>query len=367
MKPLPFLVLIAAAFLASSAAPAQNPSPSAAAESEAAGDQPDDPGPLATNLSPKIKRAAVLKAMKTVADWQLKEADSRYNTQWTFAALYDGLLAASRATGDNRYHDRVLEVARQNKWSLGPRFAHADDEAIGLTYLAFYAEQAAQERITPTREGMDKLLARPDDPKENLWWWCDALYMAPPVLTQLSIATRDQKYLDFMDHEWWLTSAALFDPAEHLYYRDNRFLTMHEAMVRGYSGRAATGGFSPAWPWCLRGCPSSILIAPNFSLNIARWPSALRHCSSPMDYGARASSTPVRISLPRSPDPRFSPSPSPGASIMASLTVRSICRSSPGHGPACSSTSTKMADWGPFSRSVASPANSSPPRVMSTE
>ncbi len=229
MKPLPFLVLIAAAFLASSAAPAQNPSPSAAAESEAAGDQPDDPGPLATNLSPKIKRAAVLEAMKTVADWQLKEADSRYNTQWTFAALYDGLLAASRATGDNRYHDRVLEVARQNKWSLGPRFAHADDEAIGLTYLAFYAEQAAQERITPTREGMDKLLARPDDPKENLWWWCDALYMAPPVLTQLSIATRDQKYLDFMDHEWWLTSAALFDPAEHLYYRDNRFLTMHEA------------------------------------------------------------------------------------------------------------------------------------------
>src|SRR6266567_7445375 len=201
MKPLPFLVLIAAAFLASSAAPAQNPSPSAAAESQAAGDQPDDPGPLATNLSPKIKRAAVLEAMKTVADWQLKEADSRYNTQWTFAALYDGLLAASRATGDNRYHDRVLEVARQNQWSLGPRFAHADDEAIGLTYLAFYAEQAAQERITPTREGMDKLLARPDDRKENLWWWCDALYMAPPVLTQLSVATHERSILTL-----WITN-----------------------------------------------------------------------------------------------------------------------------------------------------------------
>jgi hypothetical protein len=33
--------------------------------------------------------------MKTVGDWQLREAESRYNIQWTFAALYDGLLAAS--------------------------------------------------------------------------------------------------------------------------------------------------------------------------------------------------------------------------------------------------------------------------------
>src|SRR6185369_7083754 len=68
-----------------------------------------------------------------------------------------------------------------------------------------------------------------DDPKENLWWWCDALYMAPKVLAQLAIATGDQKYLTFMDHEWWLTSAALYEPNEHLYFRDNRFLTMHEA------------------------------------------------------------------------------------------------------------------------------------------
>jgi len=76
---------------------------------------------------------------------------------------------------------------------------------------------------------MDKLIARPDDPQKNLWWWCDALYMAPKVLAQLSVTTNDHRYLDFMDHEWWLTSSALYDPAEHLYYRDDRFLTMHEA------------------------------------------------------------------------------------------------------------------------------------------
>ncbi|HEY2468206.1 MAG TPA: glycoside hydrolase family 88 protein [Terracidiphilus sp.] len=198
-------------------------------ERAAAGDQPDDPGPLARDLSPKLNRSAVLKAMKKVADWQLQHAEGRYNIDWTYAALYDGLLAASKTTGDARYHDRVLQVSNENHWSLGPRFAHADDEAIGLTYLALYGENPKPEELTPTRDGMDRLLARPDDPAKNLWWWCDALYMAPPVLAQLSVATGDHHYLDYMNREWWITSGALYDPSEHLYFRDDRFLTMHEA------------------------------------------------------------------------------------------------------------------------------------------
>lgn len=229
-----FLALLAlAVFAACSPALAQNPpaapqSPSLD-ESAAAGSQPDDPGPLATDLSPRMNRRDILKAMKKVADWQLQEAEGKYNIGWTYAALYDGLLAASAATGDSRYHDRVLQVAGQNHWSLGPRLGHADDEAIGLTYLTFYAEKHDPQMLAPTRDGIDKVLARPDDPQNNLWWWCDALYMAPPVLAQLSIATGDPRYIDFMDHEWGLTSAALYDPAEHLFYRDKRFLTMREA------------------------------------------------------------------------------------------------------------------------------------------
>jgi unsaturated rhamnogalacturonyl hydrolase len=203
------------------------PSP-ANAERAAAGDEPDNPGPLATNLSPALKRAAILKAMRLVADWQLQHAEGRYNIGWTYAALYDGMLAASRTTGDPRYRDRVFEIAKENHWELGPRFGHADDEHIGLTYLTFYAEDHKPDHLAPTKENLDKLLDRPDDPQKNLWWWCDALYMAPPVLAQLSVATGDHRYLDFMDHEWSLTTKALYDPQDHLYYRDDRFLTMHE-------------------------------------------------------------------------------------------------------------------------------------------
>jgi rhamnogalacturonyl hydrolase YesR len=198
-------------------------------ERDAAGDQPDDPGPLATGVSGKLKRPEILKAMKMVANWQIQHAEGRYNIDWTYAALYDGLLSVSKTTGESKYQDRVLQVARDNRWELGPRFGHADDEAIGLTYLSLYGENHRPEELAPTREGMDKLLARPDDPGKNLWWWCDALYMAPPVLAQLSLTRGDQRYLDYMDREWWLTSGALYDSAEHLYYRDSRFLTMREA------------------------------------------------------------------------------------------------------------------------------------------
>jgi len=193
-----------------------------------AGSQPNDPGPLATNISTRLKRGDILRAMRKVADWQLREAEGKYNTQWTYSALYDGFLAASKATGDKRYHDRVFQAAEQEDWSLGPRLGHADDEAIGLTYLAFYAEKLDPQMIVPTRDGMDKVLSRPDDPQNLLWWWCDALYMAAPVLAQLTLTTGDQRYVDFMDHEWNLTTAALYDPAEHLYYRDKRFLTARE-------------------------------------------------------------------------------------------------------------------------------------------
>jgi len=73
----------------------------------------------------------------------------------------------------------------------------------------------------------------PDDKAKPLWWWCDALFMAPPVLAKLSLITGDRKYLDFMDREWWITSNLLYDSNVHLFYRDATFLSKHEANGSG--------------------------------------------------------------------------------------------------------------------------------------
>jgi len=194
------------------------------------GDAPDDPGPLATDLSAEIKLKAIDAAMKKVGDWQVKVAEPNFNKQWTFAALYDGLFAASKTTGDPKYHDAVLHFAERSDWTLlNDRFPHADDQAFGQAYLDLYLEDKKPVRMADTKAIMDRLVVRPDDPDKLLWWWCDALFMSPPVLLRMYEITHDKKYLDYMDHEWWLTSGSLYNQENHLYFRDSRYFTQKQA------------------------------------------------------------------------------------------------------------------------------------------
>ncbi len=230
------LLLPASIARAQSLTPAPNASPTTV-ERASTGDEPDDPGPLAGDLSPALNSAAIRAAMAKVADWQLRVAEPKFNSQWTFAALYDGLLAASATTGDPRYRDAVLRYANQQQWKLlDARFPHADDMALGQSYLNLYLAEPPAVRqlaqIADTRAILDRLVARPDDPNNDLWWWCDALFMAPPVLARMSVVTGDPKYLQFMEREWAITTRRLYDPQQHLYSRDARYLTRKEANGR---------------------------------------------------------------------------------------------------------------------------------------
>jgi rhamnogalacturonyl hydrolase YesR len=195
---------------------------------DAAGDIVANPGPIDASLSPRLTHADVHKAMKKVADWELEHA--HYTQDWTYAPLYTGLLDASKTLGDQRYHDAVLAAAEKFNWQLQPgRPYHADDEAIGQAYEALYEENHDPTRIAAVRDNFALVMARKDDPKKDLWWWCDALYMAPPSLAKLAQLTGDQRYLTFMEHEWSLTQGHLYDYDEHLFFRDATFLHKTEA------------------------------------------------------------------------------------------------------------------------------------------
>lgn len=192
------------------------------------GDAPSDPGPLATDLSPSTKPAAVKVAMRRVADWQLARVQGYFSQDWTFATLYLGMLTASDTLGDARYRDHVRGVAEHYNWELGPRKTHADDQAIGQSYLALYNRDPDPKRIAPLRAQFDQIMQLPDDPQKPVWWWCDALFMAPPVWAQLAAVTHDDKYLDTMDREWHITSDLLWDKDEHLFFRDSSYFSKRE-------------------------------------------------------------------------------------------------------------------------------------------
>jgi len=200
-----------------------------AAKKSWVGDSPTTALPLATDLSATLTKKNVSHATRKVGDWQLARAEQGFDQDWTFAALYAGFMSVPNAANGKTYREAMMRMGEKFRWELGPRPTHADDQAIGQTYLELYFDHHNPAMMAPTRSRMDAMLQLPSDKQKPLWWWCDALFMAPPVLAKLSKATNEKKYLDFMDREWWVTSSLLYSPHNHLYFRDQSFLDKHEA------------------------------------------------------------------------------------------------------------------------------------------
>jgi unsaturated rhamnogalacturonyl hydrolase len=123
----------------------------------------------------------------------------------------------------------VKDAGWKLDWKLGPRFNHADDVAVGQAYLDLYFIDKAPMMIVDTREQLLRSMRVDADPEHLVWWWCDALFMAPPVWARMYKVTGDRAFLDHMNRDWWLTSSKLYDPQEHLYSRDATFLDKKEA------------------------------------------------------------------------------------------------------------------------------------------
>ncbi|MDE1163128.1 MAG: glycoside hydrolase family 88 protein [Acidobacteriaceae bacterium] len=200
------------------------------------GDAPVDPGPLASDLSPALTPAAIDAATRKVADWQLRVSEPYFEHIWTWSVLYSGFIAASESTGDPKYREAMQHMSEHFHYELAGRTPNADTQSIAQTYLELYMLQAAHDRawspdlnqtmVAPTRADLDNVInlptVRAGDPRIP-WWWCDALFMAPPVWARMYAVTGDHKYIDYLDKQWANTYAVLWDADEHLYARDETF------------------------------------------------------------------------------------------------------------------------------------------------
>ena len=183
---------------------------------------------MARDLSPKMRPAQIKAAMRKVADWQAARIVDQPSQDWTFATLYIGMLSASATLHRPTYELQVQQIAEHYRWTLGPRKAHADDQAIGQSYLWLNQDRKDPAYLHPLQTQFDGLLQIPDDPDKPVWWWCDALFMAPPVWAGLAAQTRNERYLEYMDREWKITSELLWDPQEQLFFRDQTYLNRRE-------------------------------------------------------------------------------------------------------------------------------------------
>jgi rhamnogalacturonyl hydrolase YesR len=184
-----------------------------------------------------IDKAQVKSSMIKALEWQ--EAHPIFAiapTDWTAGAYYTGVSRAHKATKDMMYMAALKNQGYWNNWQTYKRLHHADDVAISYSYL--YIDKNGGRKnfvdLEPTKKFLDAHLyeddrwkAGTDKSKEGktiLWWWCDALFMAPPVINLYAKQTNQPKYLDDMHKFYMETYNQLYDEEERLFARDMRFV-----------------------------------------------------------------------------------------------------------------------------------------------
>lgn len=164
--------------------------------------------------------------MEKVADWQLSNPKHKA-TDWTNGAFYAGVFAAYETTKSPRILDSLLAMGERNRWLPGHRFDHADDIAISQTYIDLYRIRKDRKMIQATIDTVLKIrqVPGPEIRKRGItWWWCDALFMAPPTLAKLGRTLNDPSYYTQSDTLFRQTYNLLYNKEERLYARDASYL-----------------------------------------------------------------------------------------------------------------------------------------------
>jgi rhamnogalacturonyl hydrolase YesR len=202
-----------------------------------------------SGLAHSVKRQNILTLAERVADHQIamlaagevhprNVADSTDPKGWVQGAFFIGLTHLADRSLKPQYQEFLIARGKSNRWELGRRLYHADDHAVGQAYLWAARNGAGMEAIAPMRKAFDLILANPSqtdlafverpagagDPLcFDRWCWCDALFMSPPALIELSEVTGDPRYAAFAKSEFWAVTAYLQDAQSGLYFRDSRF------------------------------------------------------------------------------------------------------------------------------------------------
>src|SRR5436190_2322193 len=186
-----------------------------------------------------FKRKNIEAKMLFVTKWQLANPNHPLY-DWTNGACYAGVFAAWETTRSPELMAAMIEMGEKNSLKPGPRFDHADDIAISQTYLDLYRIKKDKKMLQPTIDVAERLKKESGSEVAKhaiTWWWCDALFMAPPTLAKLSKITGDKSYLVLNDRLFSETYDRLWDKDEKLYARDDSYLLN----AKGEGKREANG------------------------------------------------------------------------------------------------------------------------------
>jgi rhamnogalacturonyl hydrolase YesR len=197
--------------------------------------------PAAGALDAAIDPTQVLALMERAADYHLAQPMRYDPAGWENAPFNIGALALAKISKSPRFHDAIMQRAEANQWKPAARLHHADDHCVVQAYAELHRHHQDPKMFAPSRERLDAVLANPARvtldwglPNDvDRWSWCDALFMGPASWLMVYEATKDRRYLDHMNREWWATVDALYVPGDGLFARDQSFLDLREPNGRG--------------------------------------------------------------------------------------------------------------------------------------
>lgn len=172
----------------------------------------------------------IIQIMRKACDYSLDAQEKKLatdkkdiNFEWVRGAFYTGVMALYEASKDEKYLNSAINWGEGKKWELDiPETRHADWQCIGQVYLELYLMKKDPRMLQGIKKNIDLQMSNPKPGRVD-WWWCDALYMAPPVHTRLYAATGEKKYLDYLNTMYWDTYDFLYDKEEHLFFRDKNY------------------------------------------------------------------------------------------------------------------------------------------------
>jgi rhamnogalacturonyl hydrolase YesR len=182
---------------------------------------------LTAQRNPIFKASNIKSTMIKVAGWQFVHANGKPEYTWTNAAFYTGVFAAYETTKSDLLLDSLNAISKRNNWLPGKRYDHADDIAITQTYIDLYRINKDELMLKASIDSIKKMSLVPGGEimRHGInWWWCDALFMAPPTLAKLSKTFSDPSYLVLSDTLFMQCYRLLYNKEEKLFARDASYL-----------------------------------------------------------------------------------------------------------------------------------------------
>ena len=200
---------------------------------------------------------SIRELMRKVNDYQLKHPWRKADRNWIRATWYTGVMAAYRATKDERYLDQAMAWGTQHKWQVGTEGSGANKLTCCQTWLDLYMIHKKPEMLAPTQVWADSKVF-PAPGFSGQWYthaprgkgplYADSLYVGPPALAKLYSITGEKKYLKIMDTFYWDVYDEIYDKDAWLFYRDK-----HSIKPRTENGKKII--WSRGNGWVMGGLP----------------------------------------------------------------------------------------------------------------